>query len=91
MAIAKEDGGLGLRNMEQVNISLVSKLVWRFLTTADAAWVQLYKIKYLHSVSFWNCNPKPGDSKTWKDMLSVREIFINNCCWFIGSGDSIHI
>ncbi|XP_026399608.1 uncharacterized protein LOC113295492 [Papaver somniferum] len=86
MAKAKEDEGLGLRNMEQVNVSLVAKLVWRFLTNADATWVKLYNAKYLQSVSFWDCNPNPGDSKTWKDMLSVKEIFINNCCWSIGSG-----
>ncbi|XP_026383991.1 uncharacterized protein LOC113279510 [Papaver somniferum] len=88
---AKENGGLGLRNMQQVNISLVSNLVWRFLTCIYASWVQLYKSKYLQSLSFWDCDPKPGGSKTWRDMLSVRNLFTNNCVWFIGSGCNIHI
>lgn len=42
-------------------------------------------------ISFWDYQPKSGDSNTWKDMLSVREYFVNNCCWFIGSGNSIPI
>lgn len=32
----KEDGGLGIWNMELVNQSLVTKLVWGFLTNEDA-------------------------------------------------------
>ncbi|XP_026435827.1 uncharacterized protein LOC113333617 [Papaver somniferum] len=48
----KEDGGLGIQNMEL---------------------------------------PMPGDSNTWKDMLEVIDILLNNCYWFIGSRYSIHI
>lgn len=87
----KEDACLGIRNMELVNLSLVTKLVWRFLTNQQAVWVQMFHAKYLRHISFWDYQIKPGDSNTWKDMMTVRNIFVNNCCWFIGSGNNIHV
>ncbi|XP_026377884.1 uncharacterized protein LOC113272225 [Papaver somniferum] len=40
---------------------------------------------------FWDYQVKQGDSNTWKDMIAVRNIFTNNCCWFIRFGDNIQI
>jgi hypothetical protein len=43
---SKEHGGLGIRNLRLVNISLLAKWRWRLLTSPDSIWASLLRVKY---------------------------------------------
>ncbi|XP_026384091.1 uncharacterized protein LOC113279629 [Papaver somniferum] len=88
---SKDDGGLGIRDMEKVNKSLMCKLVWRFLNDKSSMWVQLLTAKYLKGSSFWNAKDVNHSSSTWRGMLQVREYMESNVCWLINRGDEINI
>jgi hypothetical protein len=73
----KDQGGLGIRDLDIQNKALLSKWLYRLLTT-DGTWQQLIHNKYLNvktlSQAFW----KSRDSHFW-DGLIEREM----CPWAI--------
>jgi hypothetical protein len=43
----KAYGGLGFRNMKEVNLALISKLSWKLHNKSDSMWVDQLRGKYL--------------------------------------------
>ena len=46
MTKAIETGGLGIRNMRNMNIAFMAKLGWRFLNAANDLWARVLQTKY---------------------------------------------
>ncbi|XP_026429257.1 uncharacterized protein LOC113325269 [Papaver somniferum] len=91
MELSKEFGGLGIKNIELMNIALICKLVWIFLENKDAMWVQLMSAKYMNEVSFWLVEKPDKCSATWSSMLEVRSILENKIFWQVNNGNKIDI
>ncbi|XP_026442305.1 uncharacterized protein LOC113341766 [Papaver somniferum] len=89
--LSKEDGGLGIRNMELMNIALVCKLAWRFLENEDAMWVKLMDVKYIHDESFWTTSEPNNCSSIWSSLLEVMEYLLDNVIWQISNGMGVQI
>lgn len=47
MELAKEEGGLGIRSLQDLNMAMIAKLVWKFLNDPNCPWGQLMKANYL--------------------------------------------
>jgi hypothetical protein len=84
----KDQGGLGIRDLDIQNKALLSKWLYRLLTT-DGTWQQLIRNKYLNvktlSQAFW----KLGDSHFWAGLMKVKHDFFevwdfHNKKWFSG-------
>lgn len=45
MELAKEEGGLGIRSLQDFNMDMIAKLVWKFLNDPYCPWGQLMKAK----------------------------------------------
>lgn len=56
---AREDGGLGIRNMKAFNLSLLRKWRWRFLKEKDSLWAKILRIRY-------------GEPFSWRDKWSEK-------------------
>ena len=84
-------GGLGMRDMELVNIAMLLKLVWRFITDPQVLKVRVLSSIYLRYDYFWSVNAKNSNSNLWKSLLSIRHIMYQYSCWSIGWGDKINI
>lgn len=52
LSYSKCDGGLGFRDLEQYNMTLITKLAWRLCTESDQLWVKILKPKYSHHCEF---------------------------------------
>ncbi|PNX71762.1 cysteine-rich receptor-like protein kinase, partial [Trifolium pratense] len=48
ICLPKEEGGLGIKNLELFNVALLSKWKWRFLTEGEAVWSELLRFRYGH-------------------------------------------
>lgn len=46
MCKTKEDGGLGIRDVYCMNVSLLMKWMWRICTEENAIWSKLLILKY---------------------------------------------
>lgn len=53
MRLPKEQGGLGILDLDTVNIALLGKWLWR-LETEEGSWQDLIKSKYVGSKSGTN-------------------------------------
>lgn len=83
-------GGLGIRNMELWNISLMAMHVRNILINKNSLcrWIHTYRLK---GRSFWKILPRNIDTFGWKKILSIR-LTIRDKCWFeLGNGRRVSI
>lgn len=70
----KEEGGLGIRALKEVNLVCGLKLVWRLLM-GKSLWSKWMKSNLMKKKSFWEVNVKTQTgSWMWRKMLKLREI-----------------
>ena len=72
---SKEKGGLGIKNLRKMNISLLSKWWWK-LENEKGLWQEIIRYKYLKKDTIHSVTHKLSDSSVWYDMLKVREIYL---------------
>ncbi|XP_024006528.1 uncharacterized protein LOC112083036 [Eutrema salsugineum] len=77
LSSAKEEGGLGLKNLSIANEVCILKLVWRLMTASQSLWVQWVRSSLMRGNSIWltpsPTNQSPG-SWMWKQILRSREL-----------------
>jgi hypothetical protein len=73
----KKDGGLGVRDVRVVNISLLTKWRWKLLSVEPALWKQVLVAKYggglLREVIFNNIPGARIASIWWKDICMIED------------------
>lgn len=71
---SKEEGGLGLQSLKEVNKVNGLKLIWRMLSR-DSLWGQWIKMNLIKKKSFWELSAKSQQgSWIWKKILKLRSI-----------------
>ena len=73
----KDQGGLGIENLEVKNRCLLSKWLYKLSVETDATWAQILRNKYLHSKTLSQVTVRPTDSPFWKGLMRVKSIFFN--------------
>ena len=84
----KEQGGLGIQNMELKNIALLSKWLYRLLTT-DGTWQQILRNKYLGTKSLVQVHWKNRDSHFWANLMKVKNDFLKFGTFTIKNGSQV--
>jgi hypothetical protein len=83
----KRLGGLGVRDLRLVNISLLTKWRWRLLNGGNSLWREVIRSKYGDEVIGrvdWNEGGRPWFSSLWwKDISSIG--YNLNTNWFVRS------
>ncbi|WVZ50197.1 LOW QUALITY PROTEIN: hypothetical protein U9M48_001474 [Paspalum notatum var. saurae] len=67
----KEQGGLGIIDLEVQNKCLLSKWLFK-LANEDGIWQTILRIKYLKSKPFGSGTKRPGVSHFWAGLMDVR-------------------
>ena len=71
----KEEGGLGLRDLEEVNKVSCLKLIWCILSARSSLWVQWIHRYLIRTSSFWNVKETSSlGSWMWKKFLKLRPL-----------------
>lgn len=84
----KEQGGLGVENLEVKNRCLLSKWLFRLSVEKKGLWVQILRNKYLQSKTLAQVTVRPNDSPFWKGSVNMRSAFFHRAKFIIGSGES---
>ena len=84
----KGQGGLGIHNLELKNIALLSKWLYRLLTT-DGTWQQILRNKYLGNKPLVQVQWKSGDSHFWASLMKVKANFLKFGTFIIKDGSQI--
>ncbi|WVZ51423.1 LOW QUALITY PROTEIN: hypothetical protein U9M48_002571 [Paspalum notatum var. saurae] len=85
LCLPKEQGGLGIRNLEIQNICLLSKWLYK-LINEEGVWQNILKKKYLRGKSSGEVQWKPGDSHFWSGLMKVKEHFLQLSSFNIHDG-----
>jgi hypothetical protein len=72
----KDLGGLGILNLDMMNIGLLCKWLWK-LENESGMWQDILKKKYLQKETMSQIEEKPGVSQFWSGLVKVKEIFIS--------------
>jgi hypothetical protein len=87
VCLPKDQGGLGILNLDLMNISLLAKWLWK-LFNEDGMWQRILKGKYLSSKTLGQVESKPGDSHFWQGLMEVKKFFWPCCKIIVGNGES---
>ena len=71
----RDQGGLGIQNLEIQNKCLLSKWLFKLLNE-DGLWQELLRNKYIKDKTLGSCQKKPMDSHFWKSLMNVKDCFL---------------
>jgi len=83
-----EQGGLGIRDMELINKSLIIHSAWNIATNKNPLLSDILKAKYHPSDSFWNSPAKGPRSIYWSSIMQIKHHLNSNSIYQIHSGNS---
>jgi hypothetical protein len=72
----KDQGGLGIIDLEIQNICLLSKCILNLLNK-KVTWQTLLRNKYLHSKALTQVQAKPYDSHFWRGLMKIKDIILS--------------
>lgn len=71
----KQDGGLGLRSIHDLNKVSCLKLIWRIVSSKPSLWVRWIQQSLIRKESFWSVKEsKSAGSWMWRKLLKYREL-----------------
>lgn len=91
MSRHKHVGGLGLKCLRDVNISLLGKQCWRFITHPGSLVARLYKARYFAESDFLNSRLGSNPSFIWRSISEAKKVISACSCWRIGTGTEVDI
>jgi len=85
---SKDNGGLGIRDLETINRSLIIQAAYNIAIEKNPMLTVVLKAKYFHNKSFWTANTNGPRSIFWSSIMQVREELTNNVTYQIQAGNS---
>lgn len=82
----KDKGGLGFRDIEDFNQSLLAKQAWKLYNEPDSLLAKVYKGRYFASSTFLECEKGYKPSYAWRSSLFGRELLRKGLIKSIGNG-----
>jgi hypothetical protein len=75
LCIPKESEGMGFRDLQCFNLSLLAKQVWRLLCEPESLCARVLRAKYYPDGHLLNATLKSGSSFTWQSILAGLDYF----------------
>jgi hypothetical protein len=72
---AKKKGGLGVKDLRKMNVSLLWKWWWK-LEHETGIWQRLVAAKYVHGKPIGTIKHRLDDSPIWSDLLKIRGFYM---------------
>jgi len=72
---SKKKGGLGIKDIRKINLSLLCKWWWK-LEKEEEIWQTIVRNKYLKNGMVSTVKTKWDDSPVWKDLMKVKHIYM---------------
>ncbi|CAN7095354.1 unnamed protein product [Brassica rapa subsp. narinosa] len=91
MARPKFLGGLGFKNLEDYNDSLLAKLSWRIHSKPNSLLAQVLKGKYFPDCSFLESKEISGSSHGWTSILAGLKVLHKGVGFVVGNGHDISV
>lgn len=86
MTDIKSEGGLGFRDLQDFNMALLGKQLWRIHTRPDLLMSRIIKAKYFPGKPIWEAQQRGTDSWCWKSLLSAKGLLEEGMRIRVGDG-----
>ena len=83
----KNEGGLGIKNMQATNRAMILSAAWRIVEQPNSHISKVLQSKYFPDTSFWRANHNVPKSTFWTAILKVRPMLINNSFYQLTEGN----
>ncbi|KAL6228202.1 hypothetical protein ACLB2K_002156 [Fragaria x ananassa] len=87
----KDCGGLGFRNLNDFNIALLAKQVWRLFSNPDSFCAKIIKGIYYPNCSILSAGKGSRASWAWSSLLEGKALIVKGSRWQIGNGCQVDI
>nr|GEY58160.1 RNA-directed DNA polymerase, eukaryota, reverse transcriptase zinc-binding domain protein [Tanacetum cinerariifolium] len=87
----KDQGGLGLKKLDEWNETLFSKQIWKIATKKESLWVKWVNLVKLKGRNFWDVQSDVNDSWMWKVILDLRRKYRPFIMHQIGNGKNVSV
>jgi len=85
---SKKKGGLGIKNIRKMNVSLLCKWWWK-LENEDGLWQSIVKTKYMsNNQLIGSVKHRVDDSPIWSDLLKIRPVYLKGRSTKVRNGKS---
>jgi hypothetical protein len=84
----KIKGGLGVKDLRNLNVSLVCKWWW-MLEYENGLWQEIVAFKYIKDTPICLIKPSIFDSPVWSDLLKIRHIYLKGREYKLNNGKLI--
>jgi hypothetical protein len=89
LQIQKEGGGgVGIKNLLKINVSLLCKWWW-YLENGSRIWQDIVRLKYVKGSPTYLIPNRYNDSPIWSDLLKIRHIYLMGREFKIGDGKMV--
>ncbi|KAJ0264716.1 Reverse transcriptase zinc-binding domain-containing protein [Hirschfeldia incana] len=88
---SKQEGGLGIRDLENFNLALLAKQGWRILRNPSSLLTRVLKAKYFRHTEFLQAPIYKSSSYAWRSILKSRVILQKGIKWIVGDGKKIRV
>ncbi|GKB69868.1 hypothetical protein Tco_0931280 [Tanacetum coccineum] len=86
VCLPKDEGGLGIRQLDLFNKALMAVHVWKILTMKESLWVTWIHLHKIKDRNFWDLPCQGKMSWAWRKVLQLRP-YIRKFVWHtIGDG-----
>lgn len=83
----KKEGGLGIKNIQATNMSLLCSAAWRIAQEPNSMIARILKAKYHPGTTIWLANKSVLKSAFWASLLKVWHHIENSCFYQIVNGN----
>lgn len=87
----KELGGMGFREIEKFNQSLLAKQAWRIWSNPTSLVARILKQRYFARSTFLDCGVGTRPSYAWRSILHGRELLSQGLLQKIGDGTNTRV
>lgn len=84
-------GGLGFKDFEDMNSTLLARQAWRVIKNPQALWVRILHSIYYPNTVFTKAKLHRNVSWVWSSLLHGRDIVLKSARWSVGNGEKINI
>ncbi|XP_019166531.1 PREDICTED: uncharacterized protein LOC109162266 [Ipomoea nil] len=91
LCMPKKFGGMGFRRAREMNLAMLGKQGWKFLTNSDALVTKVFKARYFQKCSFLEAGRGTNPSFVWTSIRETQSLIRKGTRWRIGNGNLARI